>query len=129
MSRFASLFASIFLVSTTYNVPAQESGDPVSGEKIFKRCSICHKLAADENRRGPLLEGIVGRPAASASDYPYSDAMRAAAAGGLVWTEEQLALFLKRPQGMIKGTWMAFPGLGKSKEIRDVIAYLRQHQN
>ncbi|ERI14380.1 hypothetical protein O206_22140 [Ochrobactrum sp. EGD-AQ16] len=43
--------------------------------------------------------------------------------------EEQLALFLKRPQGMIKGTWMAFPGLGKSKEIRDVIAYLRQHWN
>ncbi|MEE9926031.1 MAG: c-type cytochrome [Brucella anthropi] len=96
-------------------------------KKIFKRCSICHKLDADESRRGPLLEGIVGRPAASASDY--SDAMRAAAAGGLVWTEEQLALFLKRPQGMIKGTWMAFPGLGKSKEIRDVIVYLRQHQN
>ncbi|WP_407975880.1 c-type cytochrome [Brucella pseudogrignonensis] len=37
--------------------------------------------------------------------------------------EEQLALFLKRPQGMIKRTWMAFPGLRTSKKICDVIAY------
>ena len=40
-----------------FNVPVQESGDPVSGEKIFKHCSICHKLDAYESRRGPLLEG------------------------------------------------------------------------
>ncbi len=55
--------------------------------------------------------------------------MHAAEGGGLVWTEEQLALFLERPYGMIKRTWMAFPGLGKSKEIPDVITYRRQHQN
>ncbi len=119
---------SAFVLYLTTIASAQE-GDPAMGAKIFKRCVICHKTDADESRRGPLLEGVVGRPAATYPGYPYSDAMRAAAAEGLVWNEEEIASFLKKPQARIKGTWMVFPGISKPKELRDLIAYLKQHKD
>lgn len=126
----ASLVASLLLLlSTTPNAFAEDAADLAAGERLFKRCSVCHRPDANESRRGPLLEGVVERPAAASPDYPYSDAMRAAAANGLVWTEAELATFLKRPQAMIKGTWMAFPGFGKAKDIRDIIAYLKRHRD
>jgi cytochrome c2 len=40
------------------------AGDTAAGEKIFKaQCGICHAVAAGENRIGPTLFGVVGRPA------------------------------------------------------------------
>lgn len=124
---FGTAAAVLVLFSSATMIFAEQSGDPLAGDKLFKQCSACHKTDADESRRRPLLQGVVGRPAATYSGYPYSEAMRAAAAKGLVWMEEQLAAFLKKPQAMMKGTWMAFPGFGKPKDIRDIIAYLRQH--
>jgi mono/diheme cytochrome c family protein len=41
------------------------AADPAAGEKVFKaQCGICHAVAAGENRIGPTLFGVVGRPAA-----------------------------------------------------------------
>ena len=44
------------------------------GRRIYERCSSCHV--------GPHLKGIIGRKAASLSDYTYSKAMRAAGEAG-----------------------------------------------
>jgi len=42
------------------------AADPAAGEKIFKaQCGICHAVAAGQNRIGPTLFGVVGRPAGS----------------------------------------------------------------
>jgi len=65
--------------------------------------------------------------AASYPGYPYSDAMRKAAAEGLVWNDEELKAFLRKPQAMVKGTWMAFAGLTREKDLENMIAYLKQH--
>lgn len=73
------------------------------------------------------MKGVLGRHAATYPGYPYSAPMRAAGEQGLVWTEENLSTFLKKPQAMVRGTWMAFPGLQKSQDILDIIAYLKQH--
>lgn len=119
--------STVVLMPLTSNGQAQE-GDIAAGEKLFKRCSVCHTADADESRRGPSLKGVFGRKAATAPDYPYSDPMRAAGAAGLVWDEPSLASFIKKPQTLVNGTWMAFPGFGKDQDIRDVIAYLKQHR-
>lgn len=125
----AGLVLLISALSGSGTAQAGETGDPVAGAKIFKRCSVCHREDADESRRGPLLEGVVGRQAATAPGYPFSDAMRAAGAEGLVWDEEHLARFLKKPQAMVRGTWMAFAGIGKRRDMLDLIAYLREHHD
>lgn len=117
-------FSTVLFVSTT---AFGEGADVAAGEKLFKRCSVCHTADADESKRGPSLEGVVGRAAASYPGYPYSDAMREAAAKGLVWNENELKKFLKKPQAMVKGTWMAFAGLTKEKDLENMIAYLKQH--
>ena len=64
-----------------------------NGERQFlRKCSICHTLGPDgERRAGPPLAGLFGRPAGSVPGYPYSDAIRNS---GLVWTRETIdALF------------------------------------
>ena len=117
-------FSTALIVSTA---AFGDEGDVVAGEKLFKRCSVCHTADADESKRGPSLKGVVGRKAASYPGYPYSDAMRKAAAEGLVWNEDELKSFLKRPQAKVKGTWMVFAGLTKDKDLENMIAYLKQH--
>ncbi|KAB2683504.1 MULTISPECIES: c-type cytochrome [Brucella/Ochrobactrum group] len=117
-------FSTALIVSTA---ASGEGADAAAGKKLFKRCSVCHRADADESKRGPSLQGVVGRKAASYPGYPYSDAMRKAASEGLVWNEDELKSFLKKPQAMVKGTWMAFAGLTKEKDLENMIAYLKQH--
>ena len=39
-------------------------GDLAHGEKVFKKCSACHMIAADgKNKIGPNLWGVIGRKA------------------------------------------------------------------
>ena len=45
-------------------------GDLAHGEKVFKKCSACHMIAADgKNMIGPNLWNVIGRTAGSVSDY------------------------------------------------------------
>lgn len=105
---------------------AQTPGDPKAGEAIFKRCASCHAIGEGaKNRVGPYLTGVVGRPAATAEGYNYSDAMKQHGASGLVWTEDTLSAFLTDPKGYVPGTKMTFPGIKKPDELANVIAYLK----
>lgn len=98
------------------------AGDVVKGQKIFKRCKACHYVDKEKNKTGPHLVAVVGRAAASIEGYKYSKAMKES---NLVWDEETLAAYLKAPKKFVKGTKMAFAGLKKSKDIADIIAYLK----
>jgi len=100
------------------------TGDAEKGERVFKKCKSCHELGPDAKAKtGPILNGIIGR-AAGAEDFKYSKVMMEAAEGGLVWTPEALAAFLKKPKEYMKGTKMSFAGLRKEKDQANVIAYL-----
>jgi cytochrome c len=101
-----------------------EAGDPVAGEKIFKRCLVCHMVGEDAKIRvGPVLNGLIGRKAGTYEGFKYSEANKNS---GIVWDEATLARYLKNPRAMIPGTIMVFPGLKKDEEIDDLIAYLKQ---
>ena len=97
-------------------------GDLAHGEKVFKKCSACHKIAAGgKNMIGPNLWNVIGRTAGSVSDYKYSKAMVAYAKE---WSFEEMNSYLIKPQAYIKGTKMAFAGLRKEKDRASVILYM-----
>ena len=96
------------------------------GEKVFRKCKACHQVGEGaKNRVGPVLNGIVGHAAGAVDGFKYSKPMAAAAADGLVWTEDELAAFLANPKGYMKRTKMAFVGLKKEDEQKAVIEYLK----
>ncbi len=104
------------------------AGDPAAGKKVFNKCKACHFADKEKNKVGPYLKGVVGRKAAAVEGFKYSDAMKAKAAEGLVWTEENLKAYLAAPKKFVPGNKMAFVGLKKDKDIADVIAYLKSNQ-
>lgn len=107
---------------------AQAAGDPVAGEKVFKRCQACHVIDSDQNRVGPHLSGVIGRKAGTVDGFKYSDAMKKKGEEGLVWTEETIAEYLPAPKDFVPGNKMAFPGLKKPEEVQDVIAFIVSKQ-
>ena len=97
-------------------------GDLAHGEKVFKKCTACHMIAAGgKNMIGPNLWSVIGRQAGVVSDYKYSKAM---IAYGKEWTFEEMNSYLIKPQAYVKGTKMAFAGLRKEKDRASVILYM-----
>ncbi len=101
---------------------ASLTGDPVKGEKVFGQCKTCHVAEKSVNRVGPSLWGVVGRHSGSIEGFKYSPANKNS---GLVWTPDQLFVYLESPQKVVKGTYMAFAGLKNPQDRADVIAYLK----
>lgn len=98
-------------------------GDPIAGKRAFYRCASCHQVGPSARAGfGPKLTGIIGRKAGSTTDYRYSSAMKNA---NIVWTEQNLAGFLKAPSDFIPGNNMRFWGIGNAQQMADLLAYLR----
>ncbi len=105
---------------------AQDAGNAENGEKVFKKCHACHDIGEGaQNKVGPELNGIVGRPVASVADFQYSKGMKDFADGDKTWTPEELDAFIAKPRDHVPGTKMTFAGLKKDQERADVIAYLQ----
>ena len=84
----------------------------------------CHQVGPSaRNGIGPVLNGVVGRPAGVYPGYSYSSANKSS---GLVWDEQTLTRYLRAPAEVVPGTKMIFFGLKKSQDVADVIAYLNQ---
>ena len=102
-------------------------GEAVSGEKVFKKCAVCHSIVkGGKNKIGPVLYDVVGRKVGDISDYKYSKAL---AAYGKEWTFEELNGFLIKPAKWVKGTKMAYAGLRKEKDRASVIKYLNENSD
>jgi cytochrome c len=122
MVRRATLVVALALASGAL---AQEAGDPVSGEAVFKQCVTCHAIGpgAKSGATGPHLNGLIGRASAADKEFNYSPQMRSAR---VTWYAAALARFVKSPKSLVPGTRMLFSGIGSAKETADLIAYLAQ---
>jgi cytochrome c len=101
---------------------ARAEGDPQAGEAVFKKnCSVCHTTDEGKNKIGPSLHGVVGRHAASLSNFQYSDSMKSA---NKDWDAQNLDQYLSNPRALVPGTKMIFAGLKNEADRQNIIAYL-----
>ena len=99
-------------------------GDAAKGKRVFNRCKACHNLTSSaRSRLGPNLDELFGRKAGSAENYKYSKAMSDA---DILWTEETINEWLTKPNAFLPGNKMAFAGIRKEQDRKDLIAFLRQ---
>ncbi len=118
--------AALLVAVTLAGPAAAQEGNAEEGAEVFKKCRACHDVGPGaRNKVGPVLNGVVGRKAGTVEGFPYSEANKAAGAGGLVWTEDVLFKYLENPLVFMKGTKMAFAGLSDPRDRKDVIAYLK----
>jgi len=123
MRFFAVLLPMTLAFAAGSGALAQDAG---KAQQVFNKCKACHVADEDTNKVGPSLKGVIGRTAGTHADYSYSPAMKDAGANGLVWNDETLTKYLRKPKDVVPKTKMAFAGLKKDEDIVNVIAYLKQ---
>jgi cytochrome c len=90
------------------------------GKEMFeKRCTGCHAL--DNEKTGPRLRGVFGRPAAGVPTFPYSESLKKS---GVVWDSSSLDKWLTDPDGFVPDNDMAFRVPNKD-ERATIIEYLK----
>ena len=100
------------------------AAEPAAGEKLFKKCIICHNPDKDGKRKiGPNLWDVVAGPVAADEGFAYSNALKEKS--GETWSYDNLDAFLEKPKDWAPGTKMSFVGLRKPGQRAAVIAYLR----
>ena len=102
-------------------VPAFAEGDAAAGKAVFRQCMACHSIKAGENKIGPSLHNIVGRPSHSVEKFNYSPAMKAY---DVTWDHATLDHYLINPRETVPGTRMIFVGLKEEADRKNLIAYL-----
>ncbi|MEA3542878.1 MAG: c-type cytochrome [Pseudomonadota bacterium] len=99
--------------------------DADAGARKFAACAGCHKATRGApDMGGPNLYGVYGRPMAQQSArYSYTAAL--ANAGGR-WDAPTLDAWIARPQRVVPGTKMFYPGVSDPLDRADIIAFLRR---
>lgn len=93
------------------------------GALLFQTCAACHNVLGDGI--GPPLGGIYGQKAAQNPNFAYSEALRNSQ---LTWDEATLRAFIRDPQGLVKGTKMAFPGYSDPADVDAVLSFLKSYR-
>ncbi len=127
---FLSMAATLGLLSASVSAAdandttLSAAGDAVKGKRVFNRCRACHNLTATARTRiGPNLDNLFGRKAGAADGFKYSKALQDAT---FDWSEAALDSWLSQPRKFLPGNKMAFPGLRKEQDRKDLMAYLRE---
>jgi glucose/arabinose dehydrogenase/cytochrome c2 len=100
------------------------AGDSNRGTILFQQtCALCHATGLEKRLaagQGPLLAGVVGRPAASLPNFGYTKALKSS---HLTWDAATLDRFLAGPTALVPGTNMVIP-VANPADRRDLLAFL-----
>lgn len=98
--------------------------DLAAGAQYFERkCSQCHDAAKSGGHgKGPHLWNVMGRKAASAPGFIYSDAMKKT---GVVWSFATLDFYLADTERAVPGRAMNFSGIRDDTQRANIVAFLR----
>jgi cytochrome c len=104
--------------------PALSQG--LGGRRLFEAtCTPCHNFekdaAPDIYGQTLNLYGVMGRRAASVSDFDYSGAMKAT---GRTWDASSVENFITAPREFVPGTRMELPGVPDPQVRRAIIDFL-----
>ena len=123
MTKIKAILPALAAIALLLTGVARAAGDVKHGEQVFRRCLVCHTVAAGQpNRLGPNLHGLFDREAGKAPGFNYSPGL---AKAGYQWDDEKLDKWLENPQAFIAGARMAFR-LGDAQDRADIIAYLHE---
>jgi cytochrome c len=111
----------VLLLLALHASPAA-AADAEHGKALFQTCAACHTDRPDA--LGPSLKGVVGRKSAALEDFRYSNPMKRA---NLTWDEGNLRDYISDPQAKVKGNRMPYGGLTDTKDVDDIIAYLKTY--
>lgn len=117
-----ALLAAIAAAPSGARAQAAAADGPEAGRAVFTRqCAACHATEPGQHKIGPSMAGVFGRPAAQATGFAYSPAMRDL---NRTWDRAALDAYLADPRGDLPGGRMIYLGLRDPKQRADVIAYL-----
>jgi cytochrome c len=118
--RRLALTAALFITG----LHGAQAQDAAAGEKVFTQCKACHQIGEGaKNAVGPVLNGIIGRPAGTYEGYNYSAANKNS---HLTWDEATFKEYIKDPRAKVPGTKMIYAGVKDEKRVNDLLAYLKQ---
>jgi cytochrome c2 len=110
----------VLLTDTLKLIRLTPDPDLETGSILFaSRCGGCHDDT--ENRIGPRLASIIGKPVATEPGYEYTQAMEAA--GGR-WTYDRLDAFLADPESFAPGTRMTVDGVVDGEVRSQLVEYM-----
>ncbi len=115
----ACLAAGILLLA-----PASGTAEDDAGQVAFNtHCRNCHTVKPDDNRLGPTLHGIFGKPAGQAKGFAnYSGGLTK----DIIWDEATLDKFIENPKSIASNTTMTpFAGIPDPEQRKLIIEYLK----
>ena len=115
----AALGGAFLVTCVAWDAQPLFAGNNPGKEMFEKRCTGCHAL--DNEKTGPRLRGVFGRPAANVPTFPYSESLRKS---GVTWDSSSLDKWLTNPDGFIPDSDMAFRVANK-EERTTIIEYLK----
>lgn len=100
------------------------AGDAAKGADAFaEECGDCHSSLAGKNKKGPSINGVLGRTAGTLGGYAgYSEAMKSA---GFAWTADKIEAYIAAPRKLVPGGKMKYDGLPDASARGNIIAYLQ----
>jgi cytochrome c len=98
--------------------------EQAAGRQISSNhCAACHATKPGARAiHGPTLEGVLGRPAASVAEFPYSDALKKS---GIIWSEDNLRRWIADSARMVPNTLMPHVSISDPAEQIYLVAYLK----
>ncbi|SKA31957.1 cytochrome c [Enhydrobacter aerosaccus] len=116
------MMLALLVLASTPAAFAQDKHEAEEGEKLFKRvCFTCHTSEAGKNKIGPSLFGVVGRKAGTEAGFNYSSAMKES---NITWNADSIDQYLTDPKKFVPGNKMAYAGVKKAEERKEIISYL-----
>lgn len=130
MKRRFQTLVTLAVVFAAGGALSEELGDVDKGASVFRQCKTCHQIGEGaENRIGPQLNGIFGRPAGSVEGGNYSKSMLRMGDDGLIWTYETLDAYIENPKALVSKTRMNFRGVKDAEERANLLAFLRAYSD
>lgn len=123
-----ALTAVTFTAAPAFAADAPQLTPPQEGKAFFRaQCALCHSVEPNDGggAQGPALQGVFGRKAASAGEFPFTQALRTS---NLTWDRATLDRFLASPTTVVPGTAMVV-AVPDATARANVIAYLEALAN